>query len=110
MGRTITSIFSDAESHDIAHIAETEGWQVAAHDHMRRLNHRAYRLAIDEYRSQVRFLLPLDRESRVLNLQADWGAVAFNLATYVTLVVAMDSRPSRSRFVSARRLQTGLAA
>ena len=102
-----SSVFSDVEADEIAHIAETQGWQVAAHDYMRSVNHRAYRLGIDEYRSQIRFLLPLTCESRVLNLQADWGSVAFNLATHVALVAAMDDRATRSRFVSARRRQTG---
>lgn len=100
--------FSDAEAEQIAHIAETENWQIAAHDYMRSVNHRAYRLAIDEYRSQLRFLLPLSCESRVLDLRADWGSVVFNLARHSEFVVAMDDRSTRSRFVASRREQTGI--
>ena len=100
--------FTDAEAHHIAEIAEKQGWDVAVHDCMRSLNHRAYRLAIDEYRSQIRFLLPLSCESRVLNLRSDWGSVAFNLATHSAFVVAMDDRATRARFVAARQRQSGV--
>jgi SAM-dependent methyltransferase len=100
--------FSEVEANEIAHIAETQGWQVAAHDYMRSLNHRAYRLAIDEYRSQIRFLLPLSCESRVLDLRSDWGSVAFNLAAHSDFVVAMDDRSTRSRFIASRQAQTGI--
>lgn len=101
------SDFTVAEAHEIARIAETQGWQVAAHDYMRSLNHAAYRLAIDEYRAQLRFLLPLTAESRVLHLRCGWGPVALNLATYTASVMAMDDRHARLRFVSARRMQMG---
>jgi ubiquinone/menaquinone biosynthesis C-methylase UbiE len=74
---------------------------------MRSLNHAAYRLAIDEYRAQLRFLLPLTAESRVLHLRCGWGPVALNLATCTAFVVAMDDRCDRLRFVSARRMQVG---
>lgn len=107
---TDISNFTDRQAERIAEIAETHSWQLAAHDYMRRANHRAYRLAIDEYASQIRFLLPLTKQSRVLNLPSGWGSVAFNLATHVAFVVAVDHRSTRSRFVSARQKQTGTEA
>jgi SAM-dependent methyltransferase len=107
-GRFDKRQFSDIEANAIARIAEEQDWRVAAHDYMRSTNHRAYRLAIDEYRSQLRFLLPLTAESRVLNLRSDWGSVAFNLATHVGFVVAMDDRLTRARFVCARQKQMGV--
>ena len=102
--------FTAAEAEEIVRVAAERSWQAAAHEHMRSLNHRAYRLAIDEYSAQLRFLLPLTPESRVLQLRCDWGAVAFNLATCTAAVVALDDRDTRLRFVSARRKQMGADA
>jgi SAM-dependent methyltransferase len=99
--------FTEADTQEIARIAVERGWQVAAHEHMKVLNHRAYRLAIDEYSAQLRFLLPLTPESRVLQLQCGWGAVALNMATCTASVVAMDDRAARLCFLSARRAHMG---
>lgn len=101
------SDFTRVETAEIARIATERGWQVAAHDYMRSLNHRAYRLAIDEYASQMRFLLPLAAESRVLQFRCGWGPVALNLATVTASVVALDDRDARLRFVAARRQEMG---
>ncbi len=106
--RSLAHEFTDAEAQQIAQVAERRSWDVAVHDCMRSLNHRAYRLAIDEYRSQIRFLLPLSSDSHVLNLRSDWGSVAFNLAAHSGFVVAMDDRCTRSRFVAARQAQMGV--
>lgn len=97
--------FSDAEADEIAALARTQGWQIAAHDYMRQRGDRAYRLAVDEYAAGLRVLLPLTQESRVLVVRSDWGAVALNLAECVGRVVAMDDRMSRLRFLEARREQ-----
>ena len=86
--------FTESEAQQIAQSAVENGWQVAAHDCMRSLNHRAYRLAIDEYAAQIRFLLPLTSQSRVLQLRCSWGPVALNLATFAA---------RRSWFGSIRR-------
>lgn len=100
--------FSITESKEIAELAETENWQTAAHDHMRSLNHRTYRLAVDEYGAQLRFLLPINTDSRVLVLQSGWGPIAFNLATFAGSVIAADSRQEQLRFIIARGKQTNL--
>lgn len=107
--RTAPKLSSNKRSIDPARIsalAEDQGWDVAAHDVMRATDHRAYRLAIDEYGSQLRFLLPLTNQSRILVLRCGWGPVAFNLATWTNSVIAMDSRIEYLRFVSARASQT----
>ncbi|HEX5414156.1 MAG TPA: class I SAM-dependent methyltransferase, partial [Chloroflexota bacterium] len=100
----------DAEtSAEIASLAQRRGWQVAAHDRMRALDDRAYRLAIDEYAAGLRVLLPLTEESRVLVLRCGWGAVALGLAECTDHVVAVDDRESRLRFLAARREQARTA-
>lgn len=100
--------FTSEQSCKIVHIAETQGWQIAAHDTMRAFNSVAYRMAIDEYRGQLRFLLPLTSNDRVLQLRCGWGPIAINLASCSGSVVALDDRVSRIRFVSARRMQMHL--
>jgi len=105
-GRPPALGFSVAEAAELARIAEEQGWKAAAHDSMRSRDHRAYRLAVDEYGAQLRFLLPLAPDSRVLQLRCGWGPVALNLATCAALVVAMDDRRERLRFLSARQAQT----
>ena len=97
--------FGELEASEIARLAQTHGWQVAAHDFMRSRNQRAYRLAVDEYGAGLRVLLPLTDQSRVLVLKCGWGAVALNLADCVAQVVAMDDRLSRLQFVEARRAE-----
>jgi SAM-dependent methyltransferase len=75
---------------------------------MRLVNHVAYRLAVDEYQGQLGHLLPLNDQSRVLQMRCDWGAIAFNLATRVASVVGIDDRITRLRFASARCRQEGV--
>lgn len=101
--------FSEAEAQAIVAIAEAEGWQVAAHDVMRPLSHNAYRLAVDAYRGQLRALLPLTPESKVLQLRCGWGPVALSLAA-VAMVTALDDRPAPLRFAAARGRQEGAAS
>lgn len=69
---------------------------------------RAYRLAVDEYSGQVRFLLPLTSRSRVLQMRSGWGSVALNVAGSAASVVALDDRPERLRFLAARRDEAGI--
>ena len=102
--------FTEAEEEEIARIAEADGWLSAAHDYMRSRNQAAYRLAVDEYIAQLRFLLPLAVDASVLHLGYGWGALSLNLASCTTFVVMMDDRHTRLRFVSARQKAAGLAS
>lgn len=101
------SQFAGIEVAEIGRIAAESGWQVAAHDRMRSLNPRAYRLAIDEYGGQLRVLLPLTSKSSVLQLRCGWGPVALNLASFTSFVLAMDDHVAKLRFVAERRDQMG---
>lgn len=94
--------FSADQAEEAARLAEVSGWQVASHNYMKSMNPWAYRMAVDENRTQLRFLLPLTAESRVLNLGCSWGALALNLATCTEYVVGMDSRAPNLRFALTR--------
>ncbi|HZR00926.1 MAG TPA: methyltransferase domain-containing protein [Chloroflexota bacterium] len=91
----------------VARAAAREGWDVALHDRLRALDPRAYRQAVDEYRAQWRFVLPLTETSRIVDLNCGWGAAAFNLAESCGLVVAADACPAQARLVAHRARQTG---
>jgi SAM-dependent methyltransferase len=80
---------------------------VALHDLLRATDPAVYRQAIDEYRAQWRFVLPLSPSSRVLDLSCGWGAVALNLAESCELVVAADACPAQALFVAQRVRQMG---
>lgn len=98
----------DAAAYEsIVGCAAEQGWQVALHDRLRAIDLRAYRQAIDEYRAQWRFVLPLAPTSRVLDLQCGWGATALNLAECCAEVVAADASPLLARFVALRAAQMG---
>lgn len=106
--RSVTQTRGDeSAAQEIARIAATEGWQAAAHDYMRQRSNAAYRLAVDEYRAQLRVLLPLDAKSRVLHLRCGWGPIALGMASCVGMIAALDDRPAQLRFLAARRASAG---
>jgi ubiquinone/menaquinone biosynthesis C-methylase UbiE len=101
--------FNVEQAREAARLAEVSGWQVASHDYMRLINPSAYRMAVDENRTQLRFLLPLTNESCVLNLGCGWGSLALNLAICTGCAIGMDSCVSTLRFAVARGKQMEVA-
>jgi SAM-dependent methyltransferase len=89
-------------------VAERLGWQAALHDHLRALDPKRYRHAVDEYRAQWQCLLPLSDRSRVLDLRCGWGPVAVSLAPAVASLVAADVRYELARFTLLRAQTLGL--
>jgi SAM-dependent methyltransferase len=94
--------FDPARTADLLAVAERSGWQVAVHDHMRVLDEKRYRHAVDEYRAQWQCLLPLSPQSRVLNLRCGWGAVAVSVAPAVGSLVAAEVCYELARFTVLR--------
>ena len=58
-------------------------------------------------RAGWKFLLPLTKDSRVLDLGCGWGTLAYGLAERVKEVVAMDSTMERMRLLALRSKQDG---
>lgn len=100
-----TSALTDAQRRRVVDAAVDEGWEAALHDVLRSIDPLAYRQAVDEYRAQWRFILPLSAADRVLDVNCGWGAVTFNLAEVCALVVAADPCSEYSRFVAQRARQ-----
>ncbi|MDP6528075.1 MAG: hypothetical protein QGI43_00075, partial [Gemmatimonadota bacterium] len=66
-----------------------------------------YDYATDASRADWRFLLPLNEDSRVLDIGAGWGALSMAIAPEVGLVVAADDMVERARFLEIRARQSG---
>lgn len=60
-------------------------------------------------RADFRSILPITRESKVLDLGAGWGAVSCGLASACAEITAADTNPYTLRFIAMRAQQSGLA-
>jgi SAM-dependent methyltransferase len=83
-------------------LAEQHGWQAALHDHLRPVDHRLYRRAVDEYRAQWRVLLPRASGGRALELRCAWGPITLALAEAYGQVAAADPCHDMARFAQLR--------
>jgi ubiquinone/menaquinone biosynthesis C-methylase UbiE len=72
-------------------------------------NDYVFRYALDESRSDFKFLLPLSSESRVLDIGCGWGAVTVGLARRVGEVWGVDSTLETLEFVKLRAEQEALS-
>jgi SAM-dependent methyltransferase len=99
--------FPQEQLAELLNISETSGWQSALHDHMRPLDARRYRQAVDEYRAQWRCLVPAHPRARVLDLRCGWGPISVCLAEDNGLVVAADTSMALARFTALRAAAMG---
>lgn len=65
--------------------------------------------ATDPTQADWQFLVPMTTESRVLDVAAGWGAVAFALAPRCHKVFAMESAADYLRFMRLRKEQDGVS-
>ncbi|MCP8307172.1 MAG: class I SAM-dependent methyltransferase [archaeon] len=63
---------------------------------------------LDESRAQFSYMLPLERESRVLDLGSNWGAVTLGLARIYKHVIAADITLESLLFIRERAFQEGI--
>jgi SAM-dependent methyltransferase len=64
-----------------------------------------HHIIVDETRNDFRFILPLDRESRVLDLGAGWGTMSCHFARDCKEVIALDGILDRCQFIAKRCIQ-----
>jgi SAM-dependent methyltransferase len=88
--------------------AKTQGWQTAVYDVLNPVGSEVHATVGDERRADWKYLLPLSRESRALDLGCGWGAAALALAETCGQVVAMDATWERVHFLDIRRRQQGV--
>jgi SAM-dependent methyltransferase len=92
----------------VIEVAQTQGWQTAVYDVLNPPGSKVHATVGDERRVDWKFLLPLSRESRALDLGCGWGAAALTLAETCGQVVAMDATWERVRFLDIRRRQQSI--
>jgi SAM-dependent methyltransferase len=88
--------------------AKSEGWQTAIYDVLSPAGSEVHATVGDERRADWKYLLPLSRASRVLDLGCGWGAAAVALSDICGQVVAMDATWERVHFLDIRRRQQGI--
>jgi SAM-dependent methyltransferase len=86
-------------------LAEKEGWNKALNDYLRPISPDTYQYATDYSRADWRFLLPLSKESKVLDLGSGWGIISLALARTCGSVVSMDETYEKVRFLNIRKTQ-----
>lgn len=64
--------------------------------------------ALDESRGDFKFVLPLSRQSRVLDIGCGWGAVTTALARSAGLVVGLDTTSETLEFIEVRAQQENI--
>lgn len=84
-----------------------EPWREVLHRKLRRWDPGLYRYATDITRADGLLMVPLERESWVLDYGAGWGTLTWALAPWVTGVVALDSTWERLQFLQLKAAQEG---
>jgi SAM-dependent methyltransferase len=92
----------------VLNVAESEGWQTAVYDVLNPSGSHVHATVGDERRADWKYLLPISRESRVLDLGCGWGAASMALADIAGEVVSMDATWERVRFLDIRSRQQGI--
>lgn len=101
--------FSLEEMRAINSLAEQEGWQTAVERLVAPKSASRARYIREFFRSDWRFLFPLEKNWRVLDIGAGWGALSVSLAAVCAEVVALESSFERIRFIKIRGLQDGIS-
>ena len=94
--------FDRNEMREINALARKEGWRVAV-DHLVRPKSADRAEYIEaSFRADWRFLFPLEKEWRVLDVGAGWGTLSCVFAEITNEVVALESAWERVRFIRSR--------
>lgn len=85
--------------------AEKEGWLKALNDFLRPISPDTYQYATDYSRADWRFLLPLSKQTKVLDWGSGWGIISLALAKSCGQVLSMDETYEKVRFLNIRKTQ-----
>jgi len=93
-------------------LAEEIGWKEALDSTSINFNkhvRREFLYYLDEDKKPYwKFLLPLSRDSKVLDLGCGWGVFSVDLAKSYRQIVAMDASFGRIKLLNLRKLQDGI--
>jgi len=97
---------------DLIRLAEEDGWKVAQNNFVQDYNGdegQDFMSAVtDAGRADWKFLLPLSRDSQVLDLGCGWGMLAVDLTGFYREVIAMDACLPRVKLLQMRKIQDGI--
>lgn len=96
---------SKTEAVKLLKIAKEKGWRIALHDVLRSSHRNDYRIISDLRRADFRFLMPLNKESIVLDIGCGWGAITVALSKVCRAVVGLDATFEYVKSLEIRRQQ-----
>ncbi len=100
--------FGLSEMKAINSLAESMGWQTAIELQVAPKAPERARYIREFFRSDWRFLFPVESSWRILDIGAGWGTLSSSLAEISQEVVALESAFERTRFIRIRATQDGL--
>lgn len=94
---------------EIIKVSEKEGYQKAIEKLIEKKDvNLSSRYIIGEDRADWRYLIPLSRESRILDLGSGWGTISFLLAKEVGHITTVEAVLERVKFICIRKEQDQL--
>jgi len=89
-------------------LARKIGWRKAIDEKVKALYPDVYEAILDEAQADFRYILPLQPQSKVLEIGAGFGAISFALQPHCGWVTAVESIAEEAKFIEIRREQEGL--
>jgi SAM-dependent methyltransferase len=89
-------------------LAQKAGWRKAISEKIKGPYPDLYDDMTDETRADFRFILPLQAQSKVLEVGAGFGTVSFGLQPHCGWVTAVESGADQAQFIEIRRAEEGL--
>ena len=97
----------EAEMIETNEIALKVGWRKAIIEKLEGPYPQIYDYMTDEARADFRFILPLNAQSKVLDVGAGFGTISFGLQPHCGWVTAVELIAERAKFIETRRAQEG---
>lgn len=86
--------------------AKEKGWQQALEESLTEDKPDLYRYLVDVTRSYWHLLIPLPKESKVLDLGCGWGGISIPLAAEYENIISLDATQEKVHFVNLRSQQS----
>lgn len=108
-GEEMKKFSIDKEKEDLIKSARSMPWRDALALKLKKKKPLRYEHIVYEATADWMTLLPLDRESVVLDAGCGWGTLTFQLARGCKRVIALDESPYSAEFVKIRSVQDGVS-
>jgi ubiquinone/menaquinone biosynthesis C-methylase UbiE len=89
--------------------SKNTGWHKAIKEFCdKRKDSGLYKMVTDQDRASWHYLVPIERNSTVLDVGSGWGSITFSLAKYYSQVVSLDNTYERISFSNIRKNQDNI--